>query len=167
MVRQSNGPIDDTMKWVIDSGATNHFCADRRAFSDYRKASQTVRIGDDSVLQATGQGTVALSVYADGKKEIFYLRNALHVPDIALNLISGVRLTEYGKLTMESRSCCLISHLGQPLLEGIRQHNLYVLRQSPEDRALLTTSQTKKGDPTPISLILHIVDLVIWVRNRF
>jgi len=142
-------------EWLIDSGASSHFCSKRSAFTTYRKTSQTVRIGDDSALRASGQGSVPLSVLVSRKAEILQLRNVVHVPDIAVNLLSASKLSEYGELVFTGLGCRLVSRSGHTLLEGIRKDNLYYLKRENMDSALLmTSSRASKREPPPIDLDL-------------
>lgn len=145
--RRPNGA---TGGWIVDSGATSHFCADRKAFTTYKNTSQSVRIGDDSSLEAIGCGTVDLMVYVSGVEETLKLRNVLHVPDIAINLLSAGRLAEYGKLVFSKSSCRLFSNSGQVLLEGLRQRQLYYVCQNDEARAMVVKS--KRPEPPPVDL---------------
>jgi len=98
-------------------------------------SSQSVRIGDDSELQAPGQGTVPLSVFVSGKTETLQLRNVLHVPDIAMNLLSASKLSAYGELTFTDRGCRL-------------------KRKNMNAALLMTSSRASKREPPPIDLDL-------------
>jgi len=82
--------------WLIDSGATEHMCADRQAFVSYESVERDVVIGDGSVIRATGRGDVELSLSVEGHLVIATLANVLHVPSMATNLFSVSAATRLG-----------------------------------------------------------------------
>ncbi|KAK8954800.1 hypothetical protein KSP39_PZI002048 [Platanthera zijinensis] len=74
--------------WVIDSGATDHMTGEPHFFSSLVSPSVhwQVRLADGSVTPILHQGTVPLS-------PSFTLGSVLHVPKLALNLLSVSQLT--------------------------------------------------------------------------
>ena len=44
--------------WILDSGATNHICCDKKMFKTFKKYSSTVKVGDGRKLQVKGIGQV-------------------------------------------------------------------------------------------------------------
>jgi len=56
--------------WHLDSGATDHICNDKSAFLEIRRLSKPIQvwIGDNSIVPATGIGSVLLST--TGKKQL-------------------------------------------------------------------------------------------------
>ena len=71
--------------WVIDSRATRHICADRRAFSSYSSVDdcEQVFMGDSRPPPIMGKKNVLLKL-TYGK--ILSLTDVLHVPEIRWNL---------------------------------------------------------------------------------
>ena len=51
------------MGWIVDSGASQHLCGDRRHFSTYTSIStdQTITIADGAKIQAVASGEVEIS----------------------------------------------------------------------------------------------------------
>ena len=73
-------------------------CNDRSIFVEFGQATQKVTLGDGSSLQVAGQGTILLNmILTDGTNRWCSLKGALHVPQLAYNLVSVSRATEAGK----------------------------------------------------------------------
>lgn len=75
-------------KWIVDNGATNHFCSDLNLFHSYKKFDKwpnkiTVANGKQVVIEQIG-----VVEFENGIK----LQNVLHVPGFKCNLISAHRL---------------------------------------------------------------------------
>lgn len=141
--------------WIIDSGATTHLCADQKAFSDYVFTNQNVHIGDNSKLRAFGSGTIPIPNSASDDPSVFHLRSALHVPELAFNLMSVSKLTAYGNLTFTEHGCYLISHNGEPLLNGVCRDGLYYLSKPLEKKAMVTALvASTNSQPTEIDIDL-------------
>jgi len=75
--------------WLIDSGFTNHMTYDRELFKDLDETTiSKVRIGNDTLIEVKGNGTVAIESLSS-LKLISYV---LYVPDINHNLLSVTQL---------------------------------------------------------------------------
>jgi len=70
--------MTNVSKWVVDSGATRHICANRSAFTSY------INVGDSRTTLVLGKGKVLLKL-TSGKT--LALSDVLHVPSIRVNLI--------------------------------------------------------------------------------
>ena len=90
-------------KWVVDSGATRHICANRNAFSSYysiRDREEQVYLGDSRTTFVLGKGKVLLKLTS---RKTLALSDVLHVPSIKVNLISVALLGKVGvKVSFES-----------------------------------------------------------------
>jgi len=74
--------------WVVDSGATQHICANRSAFTSYTSVGdgeKHVYLGDSRTTPVLGKGKLLLK-HTYGKT--LALIDVLHVPSIRVNLIS-------------------------------------------------------------------------------
>ena len=100
--------VTNVSKWVVDSGATRHICANRNAFSSYSNVGdgeEQVYLGDSRTTSVLGKGKVLLKL-TSGKT--LALSDMLRVPSIRVNLISvallgkvGVKVSfEYDKIVM-------------------------------------------------------------------
>ncbi|KAF3771560.1 hypothetical protein EJ110_NYTH60183 [Nymphaea thermarum] len=82
---QGNSPLGD---WIVDSGATHHMTGDPKTFQEYKLTSgqQRVSMADGSSISVAGKGSLSLL-----NKYCFH--NALHVPNIPVNLLSVSSIT--------------------------------------------------------------------------
>ena len=94
--------VTNVSKWVVDSGATRHICANRNAFSSYSSVGdgeEQIYLGDSRTTSVLGKGKVLLKL-TSGKT--LALSDVLHVLSIRVNLIS-VALGKVGvKVSFES-----------------------------------------------------------------
>jgi Reverse transcriptase (RNA-dependent DNA polymerase)/Integrase core domain len=74
-------------KWIIDTGASHHFCARKEWYQTYENLVTNISTAGPSI-QSEGVGTVRLPV---GDHEIA-LQNVIHVPELRLNILSAERL---------------------------------------------------------------------------
>jgi hypothetical protein len=95
--------VSDVKKWVVDSGATRHICANRTAFTSYTFVGDDedqVYLDDSRTAAVNGKGKVILKL-TSGKTLV--LSDVLHVPTIRANLISVALLNKVGvKVSFES-----------------------------------------------------------------
>jgi hypothetical protein len=78
---------DAAKKWIIDTSALHHFCAQREWFKTYNDLVTNVNTAGPSI-QSKGVGTVKLLI---GDYEIA-LQNVIHVLDLQLNILFAKRL---------------------------------------------------------------------------
>jgi len=95
--------VTDVNKWVVDSGAIRHICANKDAFTSYTTVGdgeELVYLGDSRTAVVSGKGKVMLKL-TSGKT--LALSDVLHVPNIRTNLISVALLSKGGiKVSFES-----------------------------------------------------------------
>jgi len=80
--------MTNVSKWVVDSSATRHICANKSAFTSYTsigEGEKHVYLGDSRTTLVLGKGKVLLKLTL-GKT--LALSDVLHVPSIRVNLIS-------------------------------------------------------------------------------
>ena len=76
----------DSYTFIIDSGASSHMASLRYFFSSmYSDNGPTIRMGDDSEIQAKGIGRIDL--------EHGYFNNVLFVPELEENILSVFQMT--------------------------------------------------------------------------
>jgi hypothetical protein len=85
---------EETYRWVLDTGASNHMSGCRAVFSsiDGRTVS-TVRFADGSVVRIDGIGTV-LYQYKNGEHRTLF--NVYYIPTLTTSIISVGQLDEDG-----------------------------------------------------------------------
>ncbi|KAF3771695.1 putative transposon Ty5-1 protein [Nymphaea thermarum] len=83
---QGNSTLGD---WIVDSGATHHMTGDSKLFQDYQLYSgkQRVSMADGSSISVAGKGSLSLL-------NKYRLHDALHVPNIPVNLLSVSSITK-------------------------------------------------------------------------
>jgi len=95
--------MTNVSKWVVDSGATRHICANISAFTSYTSVGdreEHVYLGDSRTTPVLGKRKVPLKL-TSGKT--LALSDVLHVPFIRVNLISIAVLGKVGvKVSFES-----------------------------------------------------------------
>ncbi|XP_010518645.1 PREDICTED: uncharacterized protein LOC104793922 [Camelina sativa] len=110
--------------WIIDSGATTHFCSDLALFRETVHVSGvTVSLPDDTRVAITHTGTVHLS-------HSLILHDVLHVPYFKFNLISVSSLLKASSCSAHffPNSCFIQEFIhGLMIGKGILLHNLYIL----------------------------------------
>ncbi|KNA13253.1 hypothetical protein SOVF_118610, partial [Spinacia oleracea] len=97
--------------WIIDTGATKHFCANKELFENFEEAAngEQVFMGNSSSAEVIGKGKISLKLNS-GKT--LALHNVLYVPSIRRNLISGgllnkagIKLVKLPNTFVQTRSC--------------------------------------------------------------
>jgi len=88
--------VTNVSKWVVDSGATRHICANKNVFTSYISVGdgeEQVYLSDSKIILVLGKGKV-LQKLTSGKT--LALSDVLHVPSIRVNLISRALLRKVG-----------------------------------------------------------------------
>ncbi|KAL2903523.1 Retrovirus-related Pol polyprotein from transposon RE1 [Bienertia sinuspersici] len=78
-------------KWIIDSGATDHFCANLDLFDEnkkYDKIPNTITVVDGKQSLVEHIGTISVGNGIE-------LMDVLHVPSFKYNLVSTHKLCRY------------------------------------------------------------------------
>lgn len=117
-------------EWVVDSGASNHMCASRDAFVEYRAdhGGRTVSIAKSgATLRVLGTGTVMLRMNVGGRTVSARLENTLHVEHLSRNLFSiPAVLSKAMRVNMDSQGCKIVSN-GAVVGSGTKRGNLIYL----------------------------------------
>eukprot|EP00253_Pinus_taeda_P015397 PITA_15397 len=86
----------DHEAWLINSGASLHFTPHRQWFCEYEKYDGgDLFLGDDRKARIIGRGKVKLKLQGG---RVRTLLGVLHIPALARNLISGVKIGTLYKL---------------------------------------------------------------------
>ena len=117
-------------EWVVDSGASNHMCASRDAFVEYRAdhGGRTVSIAKSgATLRVLGTGIVLLRMNVGARTVCARLENTLHVENLSRNLFSiPAILSKAMRVNMDSRGCKIVSN-GAVVGSGRKRGNLIYL----------------------------------------
>jgi Reverse transcriptase (RNA-dependent DNA polymerase)/gag-polypeptide of LTR copia-type/Integrase core domain/GAG-pre-integrase domain len=89
--------------WYLDSGCTNHMTGNHELFRDIDTSyKMKVRMGNDSLVQAIGKGSIAVQT----KMGLRFIRDVLLVPDLKQNLLSVGQLVQNGyAINFEDGGC--------------------------------------------------------------
>lgn len=113
-------------QWLVDTGASQHMCRDRKLFTTYSSLSnKSVIVGNGSAISAHGCGQVAVQVY-DGYKWInTTIDNVLYVPELKTNLFSVNRATERGYVMIIAGNMCKFIKEKKVCAVAIRTGDMY------------------------------------------
>ena len=83
--------------WIVDSGATTHMSPHRGDFDTFETTlPKKVFMGDDSVLQAIGRGSILVDTKVGGCTKRIRFKDVLYVPKLQSNLLSVSKIVEGG-----------------------------------------------------------------------
>jgi len=69
--------------WIIDSSATQHMTFEREWFTTYESiVAPKVYMGDDTILEATGKGSIKATMQVGGKMLLITITQVLHVANV-------------------------------------------------------------------------------------
>ncbi|KAA8534394.1 hypothetical protein F0562_031911 [Nyssa sinensis] len=86
--------VGNEIEWVVDTGASYHATYNKEFFTSYKAGDfGTVQIGNTSHSKIVGIGDVCIRTSVGC---MMTLRDVRHVPDLRLNLISGIALDREG-----------------------------------------------------------------------
>jgi hypothetical protein len=84
----------DSMKWILDTGVSNHMFGSRAAFTNLdTSVTGSVRFGDGSIAHIKGTGTVLFHCRNDEHRA---LSNVYFLPRLTANIISVGQVDESG-----------------------------------------------------------------------
>jgi transposase InsO family protein len=88
----------DVHHWVLDSGASSHFCNDRSLFTTFNATdTRRVQVAAGDIRLSSGSGTVRVDVLLpDGTYYAGTISDVVFVPDMHANLLSMALLVDRG-----------------------------------------------------------------------
>lgn len=119
--------------YVIDSGCSQSILMNKTKLSNYLPFHTTMTTADDGVLTCIGKGDLVINSNVT-------VRNVLHCPEVALNLISTSQLCDQG-LTMQLASNDItVKRKNSVVLRAKRIDGLYMVHIPPSRSLLLKSS---------------------------
>ena len=95
----------------IDSGASCHYCPDRKRFENYQPISwQNITTADGHTLRAVEIGDVRIDLPNGSKQMKAILKEAIYAPDMAFTLVSISWLDNAGSSITFSKGMCIIKN---------------------------------------------------------
>ena len=103
-------------EWWLDTGATRHVCYDKYSFAELITCDKGKKLYMGNAATSKIMGTCTIILKMNSGKEL-KVRNALYVPNIWKNLVSGTLLSVHGfRMVFESQKVVLSK--GKCLWEG-------------------------------------------------
>ena len=122
--------------WVIDSGATCHMSPNREWMTDFSCHNQDITVADNSKISSNGVGNILMNFKNSEEIVPKTVKNVIHVPNLATNLLSVSKVTEKGYVVTFDKHGCkvydenLISFDVAPELTGTLKEGVYTLDHS-------------------------------------
>lgn len=139
-------------RWIVDSGASQHMCLDKDRFITYESLQESVpvEIGDGKILNACGVGNVKVKLLLPNKRiKNCVLNNVLHVPKLAINLLSVSAITRIKKQVTFVDDICKIAYKhGKLIAFGKLVGKLYLL-ECFYDETTATATVSSVSSPRP------------------
>jgi hypothetical protein len=119
----------DSNEFIIDSGATDHYCCNLTLMHDITTLS-TPR----TIITANGTSTcttIGKVIITINDHQRMTLSDVLYVPDFRVNLLSVIKITALGADVIYTTDSAHIVRNGEIEVTFPRRHNMYVLSPSP------------------------------------
>jgi hypothetical protein len=115
-----------TVKVILDCGATAHMFYDRSFFSSYTcTTGYSVSVGDARNVPVGGYGCVRLRIKVPGGHHTMTLHGVMHVPKLAINLISLGALQSDGASYRSTKDGLLVMLGKDEILHAKLRNGLY------------------------------------------
>ena len=162
----------DKFSWVIDTGATSHFCNNISLFSDYRTIKDTkLSVALDNVqCHIEGIGVVKFFVTLKGQPREITLTNVLYSKNLRRNLISGsVMETKKYKFIGANGKISVFNPKGEEIFYGVRKNGLYIVKPQyilKEKNISCKPSMSVRKHKKTESFNIENLNLEVW-HKRF
>jgi len=120
------GPLDEPGKWLVDTGASNHYSPFKHLFLSLIPCDEPVEVlTGNGWVYAYHYGTIALIINVNGLLQHVHLENVLYVPALQarVNLFSVIVVADRGYTIDFSRAGVKFRLDGQTLATGTRIGN--------------------------------------------
>jgi hypothetical protein len=134
--------------WIMDSRATMHMSPHRANFNTFEAISaRKVFMGDDSVLQAIGRGSILVDTKVGRCTKRIRFKDVLYVPKLQSNLFSMSKIVEGGlNVQFGALICSVKTQNGETQAIASRDGNLYRLRCKTMHRSKSVQVATSNKD---------------------
>lgn len=126
---------DNSMTWIIDSGASRHMTPDESFFTSKRSVRTSVTIASSEKLYAQCIGNVAF----DMEGQTIRMKDILYVPDLDANLLSISALNRNGLSVLFQTGGVEIQQGTTLGASGILRGKMYLLHTSLCSARMLKT----------------------------
>lgn len=119
---------NDSSAWYIDSGAIMHMTRHHQLLKNVTPPSiQNIKVANDktSTMKSTGEISIE-TLNGQGQSNRILLQNVLHVPELAVNLISVCQITENsGNVSFNSDGCVIMNKRNNIVATAKQVNNMY------------------------------------------
>jgi Integrase core domain/gag-polypeptide of LTR copia-type/GAG-pre-integrase domain len=146
------GSNKDTIKIIVDSGATSHMSYQRDWFVSYETLGRPIKVtlADGKVVQAIGQGDLRIVTKVDGEDVVGRLKDVLYLPELSMNLFSVSQATKCGmKVEFDNQFGRVIQKsTGRVTAMPSLEDNLYILigRRPQPDQTTMEFANAASGE---------------------
>ena len=127
----SHGDVESMRDdWIVDSGATTHMSPHRADFDTFESTSpRKVFMGDDSVLQAIGRGSILVDTKVGGCTKRIRFKDVLYVPKLQSKFLSVSKIVDKGlNVQIGALGCSIKALNGETQAIASRDGKLFRLR---------------------------------------
>ena len=167
-MNSSNAMIAETMghamlgvvggePWIMDSGASQHICKDASMFAELVPllVPTSIRVGNNSVVEATHIGRVELQMKVGDSKALGILGNVLYAPQMARNLFSVASCVKAGnQVRFGNHGVEVVNGMNKVVAKGELANGLWSL-----------LSQTAIDDEEEAQLANAAGNMKLWHRR--
>lgn len=94
-------------QWLVDTGASEHMCCDRKLFTSFTDAVQdSVIVGNGAAISVRGYGQMAVEVYNGSEWVPTTIDKVLFVPELKTNLFSVNCASDKGYVMLTDNDSC-------------------------------------------------------------
>ncbi|XP_073298295.1 uncharacterized protein [Primulina huaijiensis] len=151
--------VENSNEWWVDTGATRHICSNKGMFSTYTPSTgRKLYMGNSATSEVVGTGNVVLKMTSGLEVTLV---DALHVPDIRKNLVSGSLLVKHGfRLVFESNKVVLTKS-GHFIGKGYLDENLFKLNVMAIRQNVVESTRESY-----VMVCLYVDDMLIMGNNQ-
>ena len=114
-----------SLSFIYDSGSTSHILENKQSFYSYKELNKQIYWGGAKSTQIKGIGNAYIIFTDTGEKRL--LKNALHVPDLGVNIISQSKIANHIAILTPSILFLVNKDTSSLLTIGKNISNLYYL----------------------------------------
>ena len=135
-------------EWIVDSGATNDMCNDKKWFKgklNKLEVPESIKVGDGAYVEALYEGTIELEIkISENVTQVYTMHNVLYAPDLAYNLLSVSKASKYDNtIEFKGNLCKITSNVNNKLLAVAKKVSelwLVDCKKNLSDEAVYTTA---------------------------
>jgi len=127
---ETNRNEEETFKWILDSGCSDHIVNSDKYFTDFvtLKDPVKIKVGDGFSLNAKKKGNIPVCFVVNGEFIRILIKNVFYVPSMRHNLLSVSCITDQNDQIIYNKNYAMIkSCKGRIIAQATRQRNLYEL----------------------------------------